>query len=67
MGALPGLFAATSPDAKPGGYYGPGGWLKIHGYPVEESINWKLVDPEISHKLWIKSEELSGVKFNFKA
>jgi len=65
MGALPGLFASTSPDVKPGAYYGPGGWFKMHGYPVEENINRKLVDPEISRKLWLKSEELTGIKFNF--
>ena len=65
IGALPSLYAATSPKVKPGSYYGPGGWLKMHGHPVEEKINRKLVDPEISGKLWLKSEELIGIKFHF--
>ena len=33
MGALPQLFAATAPAAKPGGFYGPGGLGNLKGYP----------------------------------
>jgi len=34
-GAEPTLLAATSLDAKPGAYYGPGGICGLRGHPVE--------------------------------
>ena len=38
QGALPLLFAATSPDAKGGIYYGPGGFWEARGYPAAAKI-----------------------------
>src|SRR6202011_5541713 len=37
-GALPTLFAATSPEAKPAGYYGPNGFYELKGPPVPAKI-----------------------------
>jgi hypothetical protein len=33
-GSLPLLFAATSPNARKGGYYGPDGWAEANGSPA---------------------------------
>jgi NAD(P)-dependent dehydrogenase (short-subunit alcohol dehydrogenase family) len=38
-GARPILFAATSPEARPGGYYGPGGIAELRGAPARALIN----------------------------
>jgi hypothetical protein len=37
-GALPTLFAATSPEAVARGYYGPDGPFELKGYPVSVPI-----------------------------
>src|ERR1700742_2176049 len=37
-GARPTLFAATSPEAKPGAYYGPGGFGELRGAPARALI-----------------------------
>jgi NAD(P)-dependent dehydrogenase (short-subunit alcohol dehydrogenase family) len=63
MGALPTLYAATAPDVKQAGYYGPGGILKMKGYPAADQPKQDLMDPEVARKLWELSEEMTGVKF----
>jgi len=63
-GALPSLYAATSPKAESGKFYGPSGLGAVRGYPVEEKVNPKFTDPETSKKLWEASEKLTGIKFN---
>ena len=63
MGALPGLYAATAPDAKGGKYYGPEKLGGLWGYPREEKINETKVDPEVARKLWDVSEKMTGIKF----
>jgi len=65
-GVLPILFAATSPFAKPGGFYGPGGLFGMYGYPVEETMDPKRVDPMEALKLWEVSERLTGIKFTIR-
>ena len=62
MGALPTLYAATSPDVKPGGFYGPGAF--IWGYPVPVSPSSQALDEEAAAELWRASEELTGVRFD---
>lgn len=63
QGALPTLFAATSPRAEGGGYYGPN-WLgETRGYPVEARIPPQALDEGVAARLWAVSEELTGVSF----
>ena len=63
MGALPTLYAATSPDVEGAGYYGPSGFREMKGYPKRvESIPLSH-DREIAEKLWAVSEKLTGVEF----
>jgi NAD(P)-dependent dehydrogenase (short-subunit alcohol dehydrogenase family) len=60
-GALPVLYAATSPDTQPGGFYGPTGTLGLVGAPGEIAIDAKALDSEMAEMLWKRSEELSRV------
>ncbi|WP_109508012.1 oxidoreductase [Nocardioides speluncae] len=63
MGALPSLYAATSPDAVGGGYYGPDGFRQLRGYPKKVGSNAKSRDEAMAGKLWELSEKLTGVTF----
>lgn len=64
QGALPTLFAATSPKAEPGKYYGPHALSETRGYPKEALIPKYAQDSEISEHLWKISEKLSGVSYS---
>ena len=66
-GALSQLYAATSPEAKPGGYYGPGGWFEASGYPAEASVPRQALDREVAERLWELSEKLTGVQYDFSS
>lgn len=63
-GALPTLFAATSPDAQPGGYYGPDGFAGIRGYPTTAKTPPQALDQGVAARLWQVSEALTGVRFD---
>jgi NAD(P)-dependent dehydrogenase (short-subunit alcohol dehydrogenase family) len=63
-GALPTLFAATSPDAKGGGYYGPDWFYELKGPPVPAKIMPQAKDPAASARLWEVSAVLTGVSFD---
>ncbi|MEO9337152.1 SDR family oxidoreductase [Mesorhizobium sp. SB112] len=63
QGALPTLFAATSPDARKGGYYGPNKLGETRGYPSEAKIPQQALEDHVASRLWDVSEELAGVKF----
>lgn len=60
-GALPTLFAATAPDAKPGGYYGPQGLFELKGAVGEARIGRHARDTAVASRLWDVSRELTGV------
>ncbi|WP_413990362.1 SDR family oxidoreductase [Labrys okinawensis] len=60
-GALPTLFAATSPDAKPGGYYGPQNMFELKGPVGEARIGKEAQDRALAARLWSLSEKLTGV------
>ena len=60
-GALPILFAATSPEAKEGGYYGPDGWGELRGVPAPAVIAPQALDCTVAARLWAVSEVLTGV------
>jgi NAD(P)-dependent dehydrogenase (short-subunit alcohol dehydrogenase family) len=62
-GALPTLFAATSPAAVKGGYYGPGGFYEMKGPPKPAKIMPQAKDPKVAARLWEVSEKLTGTTF----
>ena len=62
-GALPSLFAATSPDAAPGGYYGPDGFREMTGYPVAVDCRPQAKDEAAAARLWDVSRSLTGAEF----
>jgi NAD(P)-dependent dehydrogenase (short-subunit alcohol dehydrogenase family) len=59
-GVLPTLYAATSPEATPGGYYGPSGFQELKGYPVPARICPLARDLPLARKLWSTTETLTG-------
>jgi len=62
-GARPILFAATSPQAKPGAYYGPGGFGELRGAPAPALIMPRARDAATAARLWDVSEKLTGTSF----
>lgn len=64
QGALPTLFAATSPDAEPGGYYGPHALRETRGYPHRAFIPKNALDSDSSKRLWDISEKLAHSTYN---
>ncbi|WP_338829334.1 SDR family oxidoreductase [Bradyrhizobium sp. 27S5] len=63
-GALPTLFAATSPAAEPGGYYGPDWFYELKGPPVPARIMPQARDTVVAEQLWDVSAMLTGVSFD---
>lgn len=63
QGALPTLYAATSPDAVNGGYYGPDGFQEMNGLPKPARIPRRALDEADAAELWTRAEELTGVSF----
>ena len=61
QGALPTLFAATSPLAKQGEYYGPDRLGETRGYPTAARIPPQALDRATAARLWEVSEALVGV------
>jgi NAD(P)-dependent dehydrogenase (short-subunit alcohol dehydrogenase family) len=57
---LPALYAATSPDAKGGGFYGPSGPMHLGGPPAEQKLYSRLTSTEEAHRVWQTCEELVG-------
>jgi NAD(P)-dependent dehydrogenase (short-subunit alcohol dehydrogenase family) len=64
MGALPTLYAATSPDIRGGEYIGPDGFLGQRGYPHEAISSRLSRDEDTARRLWEISEEMTQVQFN---
>lgn len=62
-GALPTLYAATSPDAHHGGYYGPNGFQELNGFPAIAIESKEARDEKVASDLWRASEELTGISF----
>lgn len=63
QGALPTLYAATSPEAKGGVYYGPNKMNETRGFPSVAKIPAQAQDVNVSLKLWDISKELAKVEF----
>ena len=62
-GARPILFAATSPQARPGVYYGPGGFSELRGAPAPALIMPRARDAAAAARLWDVSGKLTGTSF----
>ncbi len=63
QGALPTLYAATAPNIKQGGYYGPDKLAETRGYPARAMIPPQALDVKAAKRLWEISEDLTGLKF----
>ncbi|MET9608494.1 SDR family oxidoreductase [Streptomyces sp. NPDC006512] len=61
-GTEPLLYAATSPDAAAGGYYGPGGTFGLVGPSTEARITRRALDRGANARLWDRAEALTGVR-----
>jgi NAD(P)-dependent dehydrogenase (short-subunit alcohol dehydrogenase family) len=61
QGTEPLLYAATSPDAVNGGYYGPSGWRELTGPTAPARVNRRMRDDEVARRLWTEAERLTGV------
>ncbi len=62
-GALPTLYAATSPEAQGGRYYGPDGFGQMTGGPTTVSGPRRAHDAATAQGLWDTAERLTGVGF----
>ena len=62
-GALPTLYAATSPDAVGSGYYGPNGFQELNGLPAPASVPRRALDRATAAELWDRAEVLTGVAY----
>ena len=60
-GALPTLFAATSPHAKSGAYYGPQGAFELKGALGEAKVGRQARDGAVAGRLWGVAETLTRV------
>ncbi len=63
QGALPTLYAATAPEAEPGGYYGPDGIYEAKGGPAPAKVMRRARDPRTAERLWEVAEDVTGVRF----
>jgi hypothetical protein len=64
MGALPTLYAATSPDVRGGDYIGPDGFTETTGYPKKVGYSAAAGDKAVAARLWEVSEQLTGVHYS---
>ena len=60
QGVEPLLYAATSPDAVNGGYYGPGGQLGLVGATQVVRLGRRMHDDDGAARLWTEAERLTG-------
>jgi NAD(P)-dependent dehydrogenase (short-subunit alcohol dehydrogenase family) len=61
QGALPTLYAATSPQAAPGGYYGPKRFQGMRGLPGVAPVPAAAEDRPSAQTLWASLESLAKV------
>ena len=61
QGAWPALQAATAPDAKSGGYYGPQGWREMKGRSGPATRTQQAEDAALARRLWDVSMEMTGI------
>ena len=63
MGALPTLYAATSPEVRGGDYIGPDGLGELWGTPAKVGRSSAARDTSTAARLWEVSERLTGVHY----
>ena len=63
QGALPSLYAATTPDLPSGTYVGPDGIFEGRGHPKIVSASKAAHDEAAARRLWELSQELTGVRY----
>jgi len=61
QGVEPLLYAATSPDAFTGGYYGPGGRLGLVGPTTIARLPRRARNAATATRLWAEASRLTGV------
>ena len=66
MGALPVLYAVTSPDVNGGDYIAPHLLFGWRGTPTKARSSRLSYDPTLATRLWELSEEWTGVKYNLR-
>jgi len=64
QGALPTLYAATSPAARGGAYYGPDAWFGLRGYPGPARRSPAARNAKKALRLWNLSCDLTGERFS---
>ena len=60
QGTEPLLYAATSPDAINGGYYGPSRFMELVGPTKFARVNRRMRDDDVAARLWAEAERLTG-------
>lgn len=65
MAAEPTLMAATLPAPKPGGYYGPAGFMELRGHPAEAKPAAFARDTDAARLLFEQLEHTTGVRYVF--
>jgi len=63
QGIVPALYAAVSPDAVGGGYYGPGGFGELTGGAAVARIPKRALVEADARRLWDVAEQLTGVRY----
>ena len=63
MGAWPLAFGAVAEEAESGGYYGPKGFMELHGAPAPAYIRPLAKKKDVADRLWRVSEEMTGVAY----
>ena len=63
QGALPTLYSATSPQAQPGAYYGPSGFMGLGGLPGWAGIPESADNQQVAERLWATLERLGNIAF----
>jgi NAD(P)-dependent dehydrogenase (short-subunit alcohol dehydrogenase family) len=63
QGILPALYAATSPQAEGGAYYGPAGFRELTGKAAHASIPPSARSEADNRRLWELSEQFTGVTY----
>ncbi|MFI8487444.1 oxidoreductase [Streptomyces rubrogriseus] len=65
--AWPSLYAATSPHVQSGWFIGPAGRDQTSGTPRPAKLPTDADDPAAGRRLWVASEQLTGVPFGIEA
>lgn len=65
-GALPLLYAATTPGLPGASYVGPDGMGEMRGHPILVEATKRANGEEAARRLWEISEQLTGVTYDFR-